>query len=356
MSFILMKNSSFVITYIFRVFVILFLSFVLFAPFLVLAQDFPGESLGEGSAPGEGLVPCGTEKYPAGTKINNVDVSGQVSNPCQACHIFVLGQNILNFIWWYISIPIATLALIYSGFLMIIPTASTDRLTKGRRVLTNTFIGIGIVFFAWLGIDTIIKVVAGQNLTSGQPAEIKGYGPWNKVECRTIPVSTYQPRTTSGSTASPSTGSIQSRVCSGCVSLSAPKGPNTCKDQAAGQTCQVNSILNQKLYDLNERIVNDGKLNYWRVTEAWPPTITHQNICHQSGTCVDANFTGSSRGSAQEIKYFIQQSQNVELRAVYEVATESRRQELISGGVPASNIQVVARITGEHFSVYLTPQ
>lgn len=148
---------------------LLIVSYLLFAPLAILAN---GDSSGSGQG---GFIPCGNIKGD----------DGRILNPCEPCHIFVLGQNILNFLWRDISIPIAILALIYAGFLMIIPGASSTRLEKGKKVLSNTLIGIAVVFFAWLAIDTIIKVLAGQNLTSGQPAQIQGYGPWNKIECQT---------------------------------------------------------------------------------------------------------------------------------------------------------------------------
>lgn len=184
------ENGKFI-----NLFAICFLLSIFFLPHLVSADTFPGESLGERSVSNQGFVPCGNIK----------NAEGIIQNPCESCHIFVLGQNILAFLWWKISIPIATLALIYAGFLMIIPTSSADRLTKGKKVLTNTLIGIAIVFFAWLAIDTIIKVLAGQNLTSGTPAEIQGYGPWNKIDCqiRGLPPPADRRRTTTTTTTTP---------------------------------------------------------------------------------------------------------------------------------------------------------
>lgn len=186
-------------------FLFLAVGYLLFAPVFVFAQNEPGGTepgaTGPGgSVPGGGLrtgfVPCGNIK----------NAQGVIQNPCETCHIFVLGQNIINFLWWSISIPIATLALIYAGFLMIIPGASSARLEKGKKVLTNTLIGIAIVFFAWLGIDTIIKLLAGQNLTSGAPANIQGYGPWNRIECqiRGLPA----PVDTGRTTPTPSPGGV----------------------------------------------------------------------------------------------------------------------------------------------------
>jgi hypothetical protein len=58
---------------------------------------------------------------------------------------------------------------------------------KGKKILWNVAKGLAIVFFAWVAIDTIIKVIADQNLVSGAPATINGWGPWNTIECTRAP-------------------------------------------------------------------------------------------------------------------------------------------------------------------------
>lgn len=121
------------------------------------------------TAPTGGLVPCGTSTNPT---------------PCTPCHLFVLGQNILNFLWWGVSIPIATLMFAYAGFLMVVPSQNT--LGKGKKILSHTVIGLLITFTSWLMVDTVIKVVSGQRLASGQTGQIltaKGFGPWNEIQC-----------------------------------------------------------------------------------------------------------------------------------------------------------------------------
>lgn len=98
--------------------------------------------------------------------------------PCTACDFFALIQNILNFIWWDLSVPIATLMLIYGGFLMVVPGVggekSAGQYIKGKKVLTNTVIGLLIIFVAWLMIDTAIKAVGSLN---------SNFGPWNQIQC-----------------------------------------------------------------------------------------------------------------------------------------------------------------------------
>ncbi|GEM_PF-1532812 len=238
-----------------NLFTICFLFFLLSAPFIISAVEtdefrgsanrLPEEESGALGGPSQsrpgvnsGFIPCGN--------IKNAD--GVIQNPCEPCHIFILGENILNFLWWKISIPIATLALIYAGFLMVIPGASSSRLEKGKKVLTNTFIGIAIVFFAWLAIDTIIKLLAGQNLTSGEPAQIQGYGPWNKIECRIIglPAPVDRGRTTTATPTPSSAGSISALVGSGRIKLSPDA---SCKDilgNPVGPQTTYNEVVNRQ--------------------------------------------------------------------------------------------------------------
>lgn len=114
---------------------------------------------------------------------------------CSSCDFLVLIQDILNFLWFDISIPVAALMFAWGGFIMIVPGVGGEKsaasFEKGKKILTNTVIGLVIVFMGWLLIDTIIKVIAGQNLTGGA-ANINGYGPWNKIEC-SAPQSTSFP-------------------------------------------------------------------------------------------------------------------------------------------------------------------
>lgn len=138
----------------------------------------------------KGLIPCGTAANPT---------------PCEPCHIFSLVQNIYN---WLILPPpqgsaiviaIAILMFAYGGFLMLIPGVGGEKsvamYTKGKKVLTNTLIGIIVIFLAWLTIDTIIKALGGK-MAAGPDREaeerslyditITGteFGPWNRIDCR----------------------------------------------------------------------------------------------------------------------------------------------------------------------------
>lgn len=302
----------------------------------------------------DALVQCGTHK----------DADGKITDPCTTCDIFVLIQNIVNFIWTTIVPGLAVIFLLYGGILMIVGARGEIQLgggqkssyQRGKKVLTNTVIGIVIVFVAWLAIDSLIKAVGGR-IASDSPVQqgFKDFGPWNIINCapgtakqstQTTPQPTQKPQF-------PSPGDVSGTTCPTCVRISVPTKPGACANSAQGQICMVDSILNSRLVQLNNSIISDGKLGYWRVTEAWPPTVQHQNPCHTNGTCVDANLLGGAAGNPAEIKYFVQKSQQSGLRAVYEVTTTARKDQLVAAGVPAGNVQVVPQITGEHFSVYM---
>lgn len=107
-------------------------------------------------------------------------------NICTICDIFRLIENILNFIYTMTSI-VATLTLAWGGFLMIMPYLGGGQAMaeRGKKIIKGSGVAILIIFFAWLGIDTIIKIV-GQ--TGGLiPAQIKNGGvaylPWNEIVC-----------------------------------------------------------------------------------------------------------------------------------------------------------------------------
>ncbi len=126
----------------------------------------------------QGLVPCG--------------LIGQ--GFCDTCDIFVLAQTVLKKLWNPFAIVIAAAMMLYGGFLMLIPSlggGSAAMHTRGVKVLTNALIGLTIVFFAWIAVDTILKVVAGgiNNLADPNPAVIfsSEMGPWNKIECKRAP-------------------------------------------------------------------------------------------------------------------------------------------------------------------------
>ncbi|MBI3442271.1 MAG: transglycosylase SLT domain-containing protein [Candidatus Sungbacteria bacterium] len=131
-------------------------------PFIVSAVDL---------AP---LVTCGVHM---GQGQGTPGKLSPMTNICSICDLFALLQKGFNFIWLYLSIPIAAVMIFYGGFLMIMGGlgGQVSSITKGKSVLKNVFLGLAIVFFAWIGVDSILKFLGAQQ--SGY------FRPWNKIVC-----------------------------------------------------------------------------------------------------------------------------------------------------------------------------
>lgn len=164
-------------------FTLVILLFVLAVPFLASATHLPDN---EGH-----LVP----QCRSITICEQINPDGsksvvQATNVCTACDIFALANSIMRFLWWSISLPIAILMFAYAGFLMVVPggagEGTSSRLSKGKKIMTTTVVGIAIVFFSWLLIDTGIKALSPTGLG-------RGFGFWNKIDCAAPPPSSATP-------------------------------------------------------------------------------------------------------------------------------------------------------------------
>ena len=148
--------------------------------------------------------------------------------PCSTCDLAQLIKNLLDFVWKYVALTGVALMLMIGGFQMVTGALSGSPAShqKGLSTIKNAFIGLAIVFFAWLAIDTVIKFIAQQSLTSGTPARLPQtqgiatedfssittiqLGPWNALKCtklEPVKVTTTPPKpsTTPAPTPSPST-------------------------------------------------------------------------------------------------------------------------------------------------------
>lgn len=262
------------------------------------------------------LVPCG----------------GQGQDPCQACHVIELAQNIINFLVG-IAAFIAVALFAYAGFLMFTAAGNESQIAKGKGFFTSVFIGIVIVLIGWLLVDTLMKwAFQGRDNTAdqGSPlyrATMGTFGPWNQINCVASP--TYQPA--SGNLQPGPAASVGERGCPDCVAIDSSVA--TCKDQ---NSCTVSAAFAQNLDQL------DGF--ELRVTEGYPPTRQHQNACHTQGTCLDVTI---NNWDPDNIRAFQAKADAAGYRAVYEppsgVACPSGTECL-----PYST----TRSTGNHFSLY----
>ena len=123
----------------------LFLSLGLGWAFTALA-DFPWKP----------LVPCGREGTPA----------------CNLCHFWQLINNVINFLVFDIAAPVGVVMILIGGVIFLTSAGSEERIGQAKKILTNTIIGLVIVFCAWLLVDSLIKTIVDPNDTF--------YAAWNK--------------------------------------------------------------------------------------------------------------------------------------------------------------------------------
>lgn len=100
---------------------------------------------------------------------------GQGQPSCTVGCFFVMIDNIFRFVLFSIATPLAATAFMAAGILLVLG-GSESAITRGKSIFTYTFIGIVLVFGAWLIIDLILG-----NLLS------PGYLPWNEFpssECQ----------------------------------------------------------------------------------------------------------------------------------------------------------------------------
>ena len=83
--------------------------------------------------------------------------------------------NVISFLI-YIVIPLAAVMIVVGGIFIMTAGGSTERVSKGRKIVTAAITGLIIALLSWLIIDTIIKIIA----VGWDSLQI---GPWNKLKC-----------------------------------------------------------------------------------------------------------------------------------------------------------------------------
>ncbi len=107
-----------------------------------------------------GLVPCG----------------GPDEAACTTCHLFELLKNIIDFITMRFMPIVAAALFVWAGIQMIISAGNPSKLEAAKGLLKNTIIAVAIILLAWLIVNSILKIVAGDQDISNS---------WYRLECST---------------------------------------------------------------------------------------------------------------------------------------------------------------------------
>jgi len=122
----------------------------------------------------EHLVPdCNTEIHPATTirtadgkvelkpedyKVANseANITGSFKNPCDIKFLFMLIDNIINFLLFSVALPLAAIAFAYAGFILLTAAGDPGKLTTAKAIFKNVLIGLVIALAAWIIVKAIL--------------------------------------------------------------------------------------------------------------------------------------------------------------------------------------------------------
>lgn len=93
------------------------------------------------------VVPCGS--------------SGQA--PCSPCHLFQAFHNVIDLVLYGMTGPVAAFLIVWAGGMMLLSAGSAIRFSNGKKMLTNTLIGVTIILLSWVFVNFIIKSLATGN-------------------------------------------------------------------------------------------------------------------------------------------------------------------------------------------------
>ncbi len=240
-----------------------------------------------------------------------------------------------------LSGALAVIKIIFGG-IQYMSTDSFSGKNQGRQTIQNALFGLILVISAWLILHTINPnlvefdfSIEGQSLGekyTSTPTGPPNVDPGDCINCTAVTVDHK--------------GAFG--VSKGC----APVGED--------KTCKVNAVLNSRLVGLSKLLKSEENLTLF-ITEMFPPTTSaHKCHCHYDGTCVDAvagikGPTGimSDVITGDQIKAFIDFSNDMKLNSVYEVLSEEEAERIREEtGLSDSQVIYVPHATGRHFSVY----
>ncbi|MFC1595143.1 extracellular solute-binding protein [Patescibacteria group bacterium] len=78
---------------------------------------------------------------------------------CDLCDLYKLAHRIIRFLLFNIAFPIAFVMIVFAGVLLLTAGESEERQKQGKRVFANTVIGILLVFFSWIIINTMLSTI-----------------------------------------------------------------------------------------------------------------------------------------------------------------------------------------------------
>lgn len=108
------------------------------------------------------IVFCGTSANP---------------DPCTVCDILKLVKNVIDYVTLTLTPIIAMLLILVSGVFVLLGGANPEMVTKGKKMLTNTLIGVAIIYGSFMIVNFILHSIAGNRNVATN---------WFKLDCQEV--------------------------------------------------------------------------------------------------------------------------------------------------------------------------
>ncbi|MCX6720372.1 MAG: hypothetical protein NTW11_01030 [Candidatus Staskawiczbacteria bacterium] len=118
---------------------------IIFVPFLATAA----------------FVQCGN-----GTPIYDASGSCTSNCPCGICDFFKMLSTIYSFIVWDIAMPLAIIAIVIGGIMMMISAGNPDLMGKGKTMLKTAIIGLVLVLGSWIIINLVLTAIGYKDIST----------------------------------------------------------------------------------------------------------------------------------------------------------------------------------------------
>lgn len=106
-----------------------------------------------------GLFPTAALAAPAGQFFPLVRCGATGQPACTPCHLFETADNVIDFILFGVTGPVATFMIVVAGGMILFSGAKITTVAKGQELLSRTLIGVTIILFAWVGTNTLIHAL-----------------------------------------------------------------------------------------------------------------------------------------------------------------------------------------------------
>ncbi|HSE35566.1 MAG TPA: pilin [Candidatus Paceibacterota bacterium] len=99
-----------------------------------------------------GLVPCGTTVS-----------GGMTTNMCDFDGLVTLAQNVINFLIFKFSAPLAAIMFVYAGILYLTAAGNEGKVSRAHNIFWDVLLGFCVILAAWLIINFILNFFVGSS-------------------------------------------------------------------------------------------------------------------------------------------------------------------------------------------------